>query len=266
MPVDTDRRIQNKVLSKRRRFSLKMIWIIFIVFTLIYGWFLLFKNTLFAPKYTITTVNYSTGDMQIYGDFNLYKAISAEIKQENYNVVRFNKNTILAQLQTTYPFLKDLVITFMDANRVKVDILFQEPQLIIRNADQKYWVFRWYIFPISSGDSRGGGVEILDLPDYLSGMNNMTGFFFRQSADDLIQQTDLLYQAFSGKIQHIEYLPGGERTIVYAEDKIFDINNLADIVTQIRNIQLLKKYYPDYAALKEVDLGSIELDKVIVKK
>jgi len=76
--------------------------------------------------------------MEIYGDFNLYKAISAEIKQENYNVVRFNKNTILAQLQTTYPFLKDLVITFMDANRVKVDILFQEPQLIIRNADQKY--------------------------------------------------------------------------------------------------------------------------------
>jgi hypothetical protein len=49
-------------------------------------------------------------------------------------------------------------------------------------------------------------------------------------------------------------LPGGERSIVYIDGKKFYINNLADIPTQIKNYELLKKYYRDYALLKEVDL------------
>lgn len=97
-------------------------------------------------------------------------------------------------------------------------------------------------------------------------MNVMTGFFFRQSAEDLIQQTDLIYQAFSGIIQHIEYLPGGERTIVYLENQTIAINNLADISAQIRNYQLLQKYYSDFSRLKEIDLGSLETSNIIVKK
>ena len=44
------------------------------------------------------------------------------------------------------------------------------------------------------------------------------------------------------------------------------INNLGDIQNQIRNYQLLKKYYKDYTKLAEVDLGSLENDKVIVSK
>jgi hypothetical protein len=266
MTIDAEKKISRKVLS-RRRVSLKTIRIIFIVFVLIYWGFLLFKNTLFAPEYRIDVVNYESGDVQIYGDPYLYKAISSQIKQENYNVVRFNKNTILAILQPDFPFLKDMTITFVNANTVKVDLDFQEPQLIVRNADRKYGVFRGHIFPIYSWDKMGAGVRILDLPDYLTGMNVMTGFFYRQSADDIIQQTDLIYQAFSGKIQHIEYLPGGERTILRTTDdkKIF-FNNLADITQQIRSYQLLKKYYSEYSLLKEIDLGSLEMDKVIVKK
>ncbi|MFA7717480.1 MAG: hypothetical protein WC875_02095 [Candidatus Absconditabacterales bacterium] len=265
MTIDTEKKISRKVLS-RRRVPLKTIWIIFIVFVLIYGGFLLLKNTLFAKQYTIDTINYDSGDIQIYDDPYLYKAVTAQIKQENYNVVRFNKNTILATLQGSFPFLKDMTITFINANTVKVDLIFQEPQLIIRNADQKYGVFRGHIFPIYSGNTMGAGVRILDLPDYLSGMNAMIGFFYRQSAEDIIQQTDLIYEAFSGQIQHIEYLPGGERTIVYLKDKKIYINNLADVAQQIRSYQLLKKYYSDYASLKEIDLGSLEMDKVIVKK
>ena len=53
---------------------------------------------------------------------------------------------------------------------------------------------------------------------------------------------------------------------MYLDGKKFYINNLGDISNQIRNYQLLKKYYKDYAQLSEIDLGSLEKDKVIVRK
>jgi hypothetical protein len=50
------------------------------------------------------------------------------------------------------------------------------------------------------------------------------------------------------------------------ENKKFYINNGSDIANQIRNYQLLKKYYKEYASLEDIDLGSLEKDKVIVRK
>jgi hypothetical protein len=188
---ETERRFSGQ---KKKRIPLKTIWIMFGIFVLIYGSFLLLKNTLFAQEYTITKVQYNPSDIKQYGDPYLYKAISSQIKSENYNVARFNKNTILAGLQASYPFIKDMTITFVTTNTVKVDLIFQTPELIIRNYNFKYGVFRGHIFPIYSGDSMGTGVHILDLPGYLSGYDAMTGFFFRQSYLDLIQQVDLMYQ------------------------------------------------------------------------
>jgi len=225
----------------------------------------LLKNTLFAQQYTIDNVQYYVSNMKTYGDPVMYKAISDQIKKENYNVVRFNKNEILAWLQTNYPFIKDMIITFVSTNTVRVDLIFQTPELIIRNYNLKYGVFLGHIFSISSWDALGTGVHILDMPWYLSGYGAMTGFFFRQAYTGLIEQVDLLYQWFPW-LHHIEYLPGGERSIVFINGKQVYINNLADIPTQINNYELLKKYYTSFNQLTEIDLWSIELDKVIVKK
>ena len=259
---ESDRRFKGQ---KKRRIPLKTIWIIFGIFVLVYWSFLLLKNTLFAQKYTITTVQYYTNDIKTYGDPYMYKAISSQIKKENFTIARFNKNTILAWLQNSYPFIKDMKIIFISTNTVRVDLIFQTPELIIRNYNLKYGVFRWHIFPIDSGDSMGTGVKILDMPGYLSGYGVMTGFFFRQAYDDLIQQVELMYQGFPW-LHHIEYLAGGERSIVYLNGKQIYLNNLADIPSQIKNYELLKKYYVNFNQLKEIDLWSIELDKVIVKK
>ena len=245
---------------------MKVIWIVFGIFVLVYGSFLLLKNTIFNTKYVITQVNYDSGNLTQYDDPYMYKAISAQIKQENYTIVRFQKNTILASLQMSYPFIKDMVIEFTTANTVKVSLIFQEPELIIRNQTLKFGVFRGHIFPIYSGDSLGKNIKtIIDLPEYLSGYGAMTGFFFRQPASDLIQQVELIYQWFPS-LHHIEYLPGGERTIVYIDGKKIYINNLADVAQQIRKYELLKRYYTDFASVKEMDLWSIEVDKLIVKK
>jgi hypothetical protein len=53
---------------------------------------------------------------------------------------------------------------------------------------------------------------------------------------------------------------------VFLDGKKFYINNGGDIENQIRNYQLLKKYYKDYTSLEDIDLGSLEKDKVIVRK
>lgn len=111
----------------------------------------------------------------------------------------------------------------------------------------------------------GKQAKVLHLPPYLSGSAAMTGFFFRQPYSDIAQQLDLIYEGFPG-LHHVEYLPGGERSIVFINGQEIYLNNLVDIPSQIKNYTLLKKYYNGFAQLKEIDLGSIELDKIIVKK
>jgi hypothetical protein len=86
---ETDGRITKA--TRRRPVSLKMVWIIFGIFVVVYGSFLLLKNTLFAQQYVITKVQYDTGDIQKYNDPYMYKLISAYIKKENYNIVRLNR-------------------------------------------------------------------------------------------------------------------------------------------------------------------------------
>ncbi len=259
---ESERRFKTQ---KKKRVSLKAIWIIFGIFVLVYWAFLLLKNTLLAPENIITSIQYDSWDIATYGDPYMYKTITNLIQKENYNIARLNKNTILAKLQEKYPFLKDMAILHTSPNTAKVDLIFQEPSLIIRNYDLKFGVFRGHIFSIYSWDTLGKGVKILDMPWYLSGYGAMTGFFFRQSYSELIEQVELMYQGFPW-LHHIEYVPGGERSIVYLNGKIIYLNNLWDIVTQIKNYELLKKYYPGFKQLKEIDLWSIELDKVIVKK
>lgn len=142
---DTDRRFKGQ-----RKRSLKTVWIIFAIFVFIYGSFLLLKNTLFAQEYTITIVQYDSGDVKMYGDPYLYKTISSQIKQENYSIARFNKNTILAKIQSRYPFIQDMGISFVGKNKVKIDLIFNAPNFLIRNGELLFGVFRGHIFPLFS--------------------------------------------------------------------------------------------------------------------
>ena len=144
---DANTRFKNQ---KKKRFPIKNVWIIFGIFVLIYGSFLLLKNTLFAAEYTITTVKYNSGDVAKYGDPYLYKMISSSLKKENYNIARFSKNTILANVKAEYPFIQDLTISFVGKNVAKVDMVFQEPDMIVKNYDRKFGVIDGQIFPIYS--------------------------------------------------------------------------------------------------------------------
>jgi hypothetical protein len=144
-------------------------------------------------------------------------------------------------------------------------LTFRPIDMIIRNQDKLFALVNDTILPIYSWNKISNGIKILDLPTYLSGMNILSGLFYRQAATGLVQQIELIYQWFPG-LHHVEYLPWGERSIVFLDGKRFYINNLSDIQNQIRNYQLLKKYYKDYAQLEDVDLWSLGKDKVIVRR
>lgn len=261
-PIESDKK------SKKiwfRFFSIKIIRIIFIVFALIYGWFLLLRNSLFAHQYVIKRVIYSSGDISWYDNPYLYKRISNRVKDENYYIINMYKSRILKDIQTHYPIVTDLTIDYSSSNTVVAKLTFRPIDLIVRNQEQRFLIVGNTILPIYSWNKIADGIQILDLPGYLSGINNLSGFFYRQSATGLVLQTQLIYEGFPG-MHHVEYLPGGERSIVYIDGKKLYINNLGSIPNQIRNYELLKKYYKDYAQLEDIDLGSLEKDKIIVKK
>lgn len=237
-----------------------------IVFTLIYGCIFLFKRTLFVPEYIIQKIQYDSWSIQQFDDPYLYKAISKYLKGENYHVARRSKWFILDSVQASFPIVSDITIDYVARNTVYVTITFFSPEMVIKNQSVLFGVYKNYTFRIYSGNTIGSGQEMLYLPQYAAGLTIIDGLFYKQTAKELQQQMTLIYTAFP-KSKFVAYLPGAERTVIMTSDskKIF-INNLIDIPQQIKNFELLRRYYADYAKLREIDLGSLEKDKVIVKK
>ena len=246
-------------------FSIKIIRLIFILFALIYGGFYLLKSSIFNHQYTIKRVLYDSWDIAWYDEPYLYKRISTRVKGENYYVVKLYKSRILNDITSIYPMVSDITIGYTSSNTVSVKLTFRPIDMVIRNQDVRFALIGTTLLQVYSWNKITHGIHILDLPSYLSGMNSLSGLFYRQSSSWLVQQISLLYQWFPW-LDHIEYLPWWERSIVYVEGKKFYINNGGDIGNQIRNYQLLKKYYKDYNQLQDIDLWSLEKDKVIVRK
>jgi hypothetical protein len=250
--------------SKKSGFFIKILWTIFIVFILVYWWYFFLKKTIFAFEYTIKKINYNSGDLSEYSNQSLYNQIKKIILNENFYVVRWNKSNILNQIKINFPFISKLNIQYLPKNKISISLEFIKPDLIIKNQNFKFWVYKWFIFSIASWDKIWNWVITIALPDYLENSNSISWFFFRQSPEELIEQFNLINQWFPNPTS-IQYLPWWERTIVYRNNKKIYINNLADIIQQIKKFDLLKKYYSNYPKLTEIDLGSLEKDKIIVK-
>ncbi|MCX6825068.1 MAG: hypothetical protein NTY80_02475 [candidate division SR1 bacterium] len=261
-PIDSGKK---KIKVGFRFFSVKIIRLIFIMFALIYGGFFLLKSSIFNHQYTIKRVLYDSGDVAWYDEPYLYRRINTRVKGENYYAVKIYKSRIVNDIRLLYPMVSDIGVQYVSSNTVAIKLTFRPIDMVIKNQEVRFALIGNSILQIYSGNKISNGIKVLDLPPYLSGMNTLSGLFYRQSASGLVQQIELLYQGFPG-LDHIEYLPGGERSIVFLNGKQFYINNGGDIGNQIRNYQLLKKYYKDYSKLQEIDLGSLEINKVIVRK
>ncbi len=261
-PIESDKK---NIRPWFRFFSIKIVWIVFIIFAGIYWWFLLLKHTIFDHQYTIKRVLYDSWDVAWYDEPYMYRRITDWIRGENYYVVKWYTSRILKDIQSKYPIITDIGIDYRSTNTVFVKLTFNPIDMVIRNQEMRWALVGNVLLPLYSGNKIADGIKILDMPEYLSGMNVLSGIFFKIPAEQLTMQIELLYQWFPW-LHHIEYLPWWERSIIYLDGKKYYINNLGDIPNQIRNYQLLKKYYKDFNSLYEIDLGSLEKDKVIVRK
>lgn len=257
---------KNFFLKMPKFINMQLIWTILIVFILLYGALFLVKHTLFVSAYRITKIDYDSWSIQQYDDPYLYRDVSLQLRGENYYVLGWNRKSILKTIQTKFPIVQDITIDYTVPNTVHVLLAFFEPDMVIKNQQLKFGVYNNYTFPIASGNTIGQWKSVLYLPLYASWLTTIDWLFYRQSAKQLQEQMDIINAAFPNATL-IAYLPGGEKTVVVLPDKrrIF-INTMTDISQQIKNFEILKKYYTDFATLKEIDLGSLEKDKVIVRR
>jgi len=249
-----------------RKIPLIYFWIFFGVLVFFYWGYLSLKYTIFVPEYTISKIDYALSSVKIYDDPFLYKKISSLTKWENLHVLSWNNNKIIESIQKDYPFVEDILIVYKAPKTVLVKVLFSPPNLVLVHEEKKFGIIGNYIFELFSGNTLWmSGIVKLNIMSFNSGWA-MTGIFFLQSPADLIDDIRLIKEWFPN-IQGLYYMPWWHRMIVdlWNNKKIY-INNAIDIQPQIINYQLLKKYYPDFNLLKEMDFGSLESDKVIVRK
>lgn len=94
----------------------------------------------------------------------------------------------------------------------------------------------------------------------------LTGLFYLESFDHFMSDFQTIAQAFPNA-KYFKYLVGGQRMVIWLpNDRTVYINLPVDIWLQLQNYLYLKQYYSDFSKLKEIDLWSIEMDKVIVRK
>lgn len=249
-----------------RKIPVLYFWIFFGILVVFYGGFLLLKYTIFVPEYRISKIDYALSSVQVYDDPYLYKSISSLLLWENLYLISSNSNKIIGKIKKDYPFVEDVIMVYKWPNTLLVKVLFNQPELILLHEDKKFGMYKWYLFELFSGNSLGlSGIVNLEILSFNSG-GALTWLFFLQSPDDLMDDIRIIKEWFP-EIQWLSYMPGGHRMLVdlWNNRKVY-INNAIPIEPQIVNYQLLKKYYSDFNLLKEIDLGSLESDKIIVRK
>lgn len=232
-----------------------------LLFSVVY----VFQKTLFAPQNIIKVVNYTKSSVNQFDDPYLYKKISTLIKWQNYYTTNYiDKRKIFKEIFDEFPIIQDFEITYTNNNTVTVKVLFNKPDLVIKSQDIKFGLYKWYTFRIYSGNTIGSWVQRIFFPDYLSWIDSIDWIFYDLPFADFITQMYTIIQNFPWN-QRVIYLPGGQRTVVeLSGDKRVYINNAKDFEIQFKNYLLLQKYYTNFTKLKQIDLWSLETDKVIV--
>ena len=109
-------------------------------------------------------------------------------------------------------------------------------------------------------------VSGIKLPPKSSLTGSLTGLFYQEPFDHFMSNLQTIYEAFPNA-KYFKYLVGGQRIVVWLpNDRTVYINLRVDLSLQLQNYLYLKQYYAEFSKLKEIDLGSIEMDKVIVRK
>ncbi len=249
------------------RISLIYFWYVFIAVILIFGIRYIVARTVFASQFTIQKIVYDSGSVGLYDNPYLYKDIRQALLGQNFYLYKwFSKTELLDRLQASFPIVKDLQLFYLDKNTIAASVRFHDPDIVFYQGDSKYAVFEQSSYLLLPQNTLWQDVLRVALPSYITWLQNLDGIFYRIAAKDLVQQIKII-QSYFTRPKNIVYLPGAERTLVVtADNKNVYINNLQDITQQLQKIDRLKQYYPDLVQLKEIDLWSLDVSRIIVRK
>lgn len=247
----------------RKNFSFSLL--LFVVLSI---WLLLFvywlKGKIYAPKYHISKVIYTSWSFQQYKDPEMYSNISQMYSGTYYTALRMfrEQNFSLSELQDKYPFIEDVEISQYANNTLVLDVKFIKPALRFRYKDEIYWVYNTYTLPIGSWESLWNGTPLMLLPIYLSGSSESISWVLYG-----IDVKKLLYDYLLIKTSSIPwtitYIPGWDKYILWNDKLRIYFNAKKDINKQLFTLSLLINNYQPFKTLEQIDLWSI--DNPIVK-
>lgn len=246
---------------------IKWIFVFSIVFAFIYFVVYIFRSTLFKSEYYISTLRYAAQSVKEFDDPALYKIIKNEVKGENYYVLKYFKNDdILTIVKQKFPIVKNIELHYSQKNTLDVKIIFDKIDLRFKFWDKIFWLYNWNTFFLYSWNTLWDNIKTIELPWYLSGLNNLNWLFFNYSAEDFIMNMDIISQVFGDNVRLV-YLPGAKRVSVFiGKNKVVYISFQKDIKLQMTEYDFLRKYDPSFASYTEIDLWSLEWSMAIVKK
>lgn len=245
----------------------KFIWVFSLIFVFIYFIVYLFRSTLFKTDYYIYNVNYSSDSVSKFDDAALYKIIKTQSQWENYYVLKyFKKSEILYLVRQKFPIVSDINFSFSSKNTLDVEVLFDELNFRIIIHDKVFGLYRWYTFMLYSWNSLWRNVTQIELPGYLSWLDNLKGLFFDYSFQDFELYMNTIIQFFGNDFRFV-YFPWSGRVWVFNKNwKVVYLNLKKDIKQQLDMYDFLIKYADDFSRFQEIDLWSLDWNMLIVRK
>lgn len=246
---------------------IRWVFVFALVFVFIYFVIYIFRSTLFKSEYYISTLRYSDASVKEFNDPSLYKIIKTQSKWENYYVLKyFKRDDILAIIKKKFPVVKNIEFHYSQKNTLDVKIIFDKIDLRFKFWDKIFALYKWSTFLLYSWNTIWNNIKTIELPGYLSGLNNLNWLFFNYPPEDFILNMDIISQVFGDNVRLV-YLPGSKRVAVFiGKNKVVYINFQKDIKLQMTEYDFLRKYDSSFASYTEIDLWSLEWSMAIVKK
>lgn len=222
--------------------------------------------TLFAPKYTITSLTYAPESVATYDNPLVYQAVHNAFSGKNYFMTKwFWKEELLQTTQQASPIVKSIRFNQQTGSTVFAHIEFHQPTLIfLIPPDRKVATYAGELYPLGTGDTLGAGAPIVNLPRYTSGFNNLYGILYKIPETTLLQRIQTIENTlWVTHIQDMTYLPGGEKLFVTYKGKQVYFHLTKDINAQLAKLVDLETYYSDFGNLEIIDLWSV--DDIIVE-
>ncbi len=241
-------------------------WIIIWLILFFYWIFFVLKSTILQEKYYIHKVKVDIESIKKYDDSYLYDKIRKKIIWKNYYVIKYkHKKNIEKNIKKNYPIVKNIDFFMSTGNTLLTTVNFYDIDLIIKTKKNKFWLFWDFWFKIYTWNTIGSWCFQVDLPIYVWNINWLTGLFIETPANNFIEYTNQIKNLFSDELKRLIYFPWAKRFLVETTDKknIF-FNTEKNINNQFKNLHNLKKFYEKYNKIHEIDLWSLNDNKIIV--